>query len=154
MALGRRHSIYYPQHSYGALICLSPKLPLCTYMLGLWRYTMYCLTCSVIIMYRKNYFSWKYWQRKRCHSSGMWWHIDYNSVIRTSYLRYNNLQKRKKFVVSINENTGMTVRHMEIKSLLNPASHESSEVTMYEHHVNWPTTTQWQQTNNWTIMWI
>ena len=62
-------------------------------------------------------------------------HIDCNSVIRTSYLRYNSLQKRRMFVESINENTGMTVSHMEIKSLLNPASHETSQITTYECHV-------------------
>jgi hypothetical protein len=55
--------------------------------------------------------------------------------MRTSYLRHNSLQKRRMFVESKNENTGVTVRHMEITSLLNPASHESSQIPTCECHV-------------------
>lgn len=161
VALGRKHSMYYPQHSYVALICSSTELPLCMYVLGLWRYMTYCLACSVIIMFRKINFSWKYQHGKTCHSSGKWWHIGCNSVIRTSYVRYNKLQKRM-FVASKNENTGMTVRHMEIRSLLNPASHESSQIPTCECHVmsnkdiyiHSMTYHNTVVTNNWTIMWI
>ena len=128
--------MYYPQHSYVALICSSTEFPLWMYyILGLWRCLMYCLTCTVIIMFRKINFSWKYQHGKRCHSSGMWCHIDCNSVMRTSYIRHNSLQKRRMSVEPKNENTGVTVRHMEIRSMLNPASHEYSQIPTRECHV-------------------